>query len=623
MFLNDKLLLAADLSPHPRYRLLERIGKGGMGEVFRAHDRLTGQSVALKRVYFSLNGPTPPASVQDSRALAQTVAATEPQTQATSPTRLGQTTSVRSLSAQEQTLRLHLTQEFRTLSSLRHPHIVSVIDYGFADDRQPYFTMEFLEGAVSIDKAGRDQPLPVQVALLQQVLQAVTYLHRCGILHRDLKPGNILVTSGAQGLHIKVVDFGLALAARDIDLPNIAGTLGYIAPEILRGDAASPATDLFAVGVIAYELLVGVHPFAGRPTGELVQQALALRPNLEEDSRLDAAMKAVLRRAMAHEPGERYADAVAFSHDLCQAAQLPLPKETLEIRNSFLQAAAFVARGSEFAQLRQALTEAARGRGALFLIGGESGVGKSRLLDELRTLALVRGLRVVQGQAVNAAGGAYQVWKEALRPLCLDAALTDLDAGVLRAAVPDIAALLDRPVPEPPVLTPQSAHMRLLLCIESLLRAQSEPLLILLEDLHWAEATSLAVLQRLLHARALDEQSLLIVGTFRSDERPELPFELPGAQTLVLHRLKPEEIAALSAAMLGAAGRRPELLHLLTHETEGNLSITHFLSSVGCCNGGRRGVVCCLGDRDGAESAFYHRWDRVSYAGMLSQQFVT
>jgi serine/threonine protein kinase len=89
--------------------------------------------------------------------------------------------------------RLALAQEFKTLASLRHPHIISVLDYGFDKNRQPYLTMELLEDAPTLIGFGQDQPRPKQMALLVQVLQALAYLHRRGIIHRDLKPDNVLV----------------------------------------------------------------------------------------------------------------------------------------------------------------------------------------------------------------------------------------------------------------------------------------------------------------------------------------------------------------------------------------------------------------------------------------------
>ena len=119
-------------------------------------------------------------------------------------------------------------------------------------------------------------------------------------------------------------------------------------------------------------------------------------PIFTEDARLGPELSAVLRRALARAPGERYPDAAAFGQALALAAGLPPPAETAEIRESFLQAAAFVARAAELSTLRSALDEAIAGRGSIWLVGGESGVGKSRLLDELRTLALVRGTRVPQ-----------------------------------------------------------------------------------------------------------------------------------------------------------------------------------------------------------------------------------
>ena len=129
--------------------------------------------------------------------------------------------------AQVQSLCLHLAQEFHTLAGLRHPHIVSVLDYGFARDHQPYFTMELLENARTLDESSRDQPFAVRVGLLLQVLQALYYLHWRGVLNRDLKPSNILVIQAAHGLQVKLLDFGLALwtPGMNLERPEVAGTI--------------------------------------------------------------------------------------------------------------------------------------------------------------------------------------------------------------------------------------------------------------------------------------------------------------------------------------------------------------------------------------------------------------
>ncbi|MGK3967745.1 serine/threonine-protein kinase PknK [Sorangium sp. So ce118] len=525
-----------------RYVVLEKLGQGGMGVVYCARDRLTGQRVALKRVRV-----TPSAGIALPGATTLTAA----------PDRAGP-------------LLLALAREFRTLASIRHPHIISVLDYGFGPTREPFFTMELLAGARPLVAATAGQTTAQKVRLLLQVLEALTYVHRRGVLHRDLKPANVLVLGDGDEARVKVLDFGIACLRDQARQSELVGTPDYMALELFAGQPPSEATDLWAVAVMAHEVLLSAHPFEDRSSAGRLSGLLGEAPIGSGDARLGPEMEAVLRRALARSAGDRYEDAASFARELARAAGLPPPAETAEIRESFLSAAAFVAREAELATLHGALDEANAGRGSIWLISGESGVGKSRLLDELRTLALVGGARVERGQAVSVGGAPYQVWEGALRPLCLDAALDDLDAGVLRAAVPDLAALRERPVPELPEVDPQSAQARFIAAVERLLldRRRREPLVLLLEDLHWAEPASLAVLHRL--SSVVAASPVLVIGSYRDDERPQLPEELPGTRRLPLPRLSTNEMARLSGSMLGAIGASPAVVSLLERETEGN-----------------------------------------------------
>ena len=542
-----------------RYVLHELLGAGGTGTVYRATDRLTGDTVALKRVRLQVE-PLDLASAapQAPEGAPLGVSGGHPERSEASATTM----------ADAEALRLSLANEFRVLASLRHPGIIGVLDYAFDDQHQPYFTMEYLPQARTVLEAGREQPLEDRIALILQVLQALAYLHRHGILHRDLKPGNVLVA----GDGVKVLDFGLSIS-RDRAAGTV-GSFGYMAPEVVVGWPAGEPSDLYSVGVMAYELLAGRQLFDTTHVSRVIQNILYTPPNLAALPS-PGGLGAVIGQLLAKDPGQRFLTAEACIAAFCTALDRPVPPETVAIRESYLSAARFVGRQAELGCLTAALDAALAGRGAAWLVGGESGVGKTRLLDELSTRALVAGALVLRGQAVREGGLTYQLWREPLRRLMLTADVSDLEAAILKPVVPDVAALRQRDVPDAPPLEGQAGQERLQWTMAHVFcRQPSAAVVLILEDLQWV-TESLDVLKQLVSL--VRDRPLLVVGSYRDDEAPELPAALPGVPVINLDRLSEAEVAELSVQMLGEAGRQVEVVRLLQQESEGN---TFFLIEV-------------------------------------------
>lgn len=491
-----------------RYVVLEQLGAGTMGIVYLVYDRLGGQKLALKQVLMS-----------DSEQ------------------------------------RLAITREFRTLSTLRHPNIVSVIDYG-SHESQPYFTLEYLPNAFTFDQA----PYP-KIEMFIQMLQALDYLHHRGILHLDLKPSNILVTP--EGV-VKLLDFGLALDSHNEHHQFVGGTLDYMAPELFMRTKPTFASDLWSVGVILYRSLCEKHPFNNSDPSQLITSVLRDLPDLRG---IDSPLALIIQRLLMKDPSSRYASAAELIQALCLATQRPIPNESQAQREGFLQAASFVGRQHEYAMLIRALHEVKSNLAQLWFIEGEAGVGKSRLLDEVRIHALVDGFVVLQGQDVELGALPYQAWREPARKLVLTGELTEFNASVLKELVPDIDELIGIHVPDCLSLTPQANRDRLMRALLDRLQALQAPLLIILEDVHWANE-SLDLLKLLLPH--LEHLPILILASYRSDEKPKVAQEFATAQRMTLERFTQEALSDLSASIIGKNNSTPQLIQRLAQETEGN-----------------------------------------------------
>lgn len=513
-----------------RYTIQDKLGSGAMGAVFRVYDRLTGQTIALKRVLTAME-------------------------------------QVGSSGSSDSTdFRLILSREFQTLASLRHPHIVSVLDYGFDSEHAPYFTMNLVEGAQTLSEASVEQSIETRIRYIIEMLQALSYLHHRDILHRDLKPGNVLVDASGT---VKMLDFGLSLSSA-LSMSNMeagtVGTLAYMSPELFSEEEGSTASDLYAAGVVAYELLTSKRAFAGKNIALLVNSILTMYPDF---SAIDENIVPVIERLLSKNPANRYDNADDVIKALCDATDYPLPQETQAIRESFLQTARLVGRSNELKQLRTRLNDAIDGKGGCLLLGGESGVGKSRLMEELRIRAMVKGVPVFRGEAVSKGGMTYHMWREVLRPLILYMDISEQQASVLKSLVPDIGSLLDRDIADADAIhDPGQAQVRFFNVIRDILLSQPHPMLIMLEDLQWAGGDSIALLKHMMNlARDLP---ILILGDFRDDEQADFSDMLDNPPLISLERLSNEDVAELSMAMLGEAGRAPDVIQLLQRESEGN-----------------------------------------------------
>lgn len=529
------------------YEIKEKLGEGAMGCVFRSVNLLTGEEVALKRVL--IRG-------------GKGAFATE--------------SSIQS--------RIGLMREFEILASLHHPHVINVLDYGFDEQQVPFFTMELLSDATTVVAAAAGSAPRQKIEYLLEILQALVYLHRRGVVHRDLKPSNVLVSRG----NVKLVDFGVAVE-RDSTAAQIkmAGTFAYMAPEVLAGGGHSVVSDLYSLGVMVYQIFGNRYPFgpidspdlaslietstlqAKSPLGGTSTVAHLSKRNAWTRAALnplDTPYWTVIEKLLASEPQQRYQSAKEVIEALSGIVGHRLPTETAATRESILSASKFVGRDAELAKLRNALESALAGLGSAWLVSGESGVGKSRLLEEIRIQAFVQGVLTIRGYAVNQGGGAYQVWQVPLRTLSWYSEPSAADSQLLRSIIPDPRHARAESATYQTVSGDQAS---LLKAIVNLLRNQDRPVLLIVEDLQWAGADSTAVFRFL--APLCATMRLLLIGTYREDEPVDLSRDDAGICHLQVGRLGLESIGKLSESLLGAKGKDPRIIEFLYRETAGNV----------------------------------------------------
>ncbi|MGI8550253.1 MAG: protein kinase domain-containing protein [Dehalococcoidia bacterium] len=223
--------------------------------------------------------------------------------------------------------------EARAMARLRHPHIVTIYDVGETADRRLYLVMELLEGTPLAARISQETPVPPEQvgALLTQLAAALDYLHQQGLVHRDLKPANVMVSEAGA---VTLMDFGIARTLEE-EMPltqtgQVVGTVAYMAPEQISGGAIGPATDIYALGLLAYELFAGRPPFTGSTTSVMLKQLQETPPPLAElRPGLPAVVYEAVAEALAKAPGQRPVSAGTFAAAFAGLSLLPPPTMTL------------------------------------------------------------------------------------------------------------------------------------------------------------------------------------------------------------------------------------------------------------------------------------------------------
>jgi class 3 adenylate cyclase len=484
-----------------------------------------------------------------------------------------------------------------------HPHIVTVHDIG-DEDRQPYIIQEFMEGGSVQDIVDQapDHRLPIDQSLqiAAEVCQALQHAHDRGIIHRDVKPGNIWLTadpSASSGQAIaRLGDFGLAVA---IDLSRLTragmmvGTVAYMPPEQALGGKVDTRSDLYGLGAALYEMVCGRPPFSGHDPVAVISQHLntpPVAPSFHNPS-LPPALNALILKLLAKNPQDRPSSADEVLAAL-QTIRRQIQQGEVVVAAEAPAAApigrvawgTFVGRAREIEQLKERLADAFSGLGSVAMVVGDAGIGKTRLLQEFATYARLRGAQVLWGAAYEGeARLPYGPFAEALRDYVsrtsvetLRQAVTE-GSSVLAALAPEVKAKLPD-LPEPPPVAAEAEAYRLFQEVTEFLKnaSTSAPLVLVLEDLQWADKGSCSLLQHL--ARRLAGSRMLVAISCREAElepshslREALPHlrRESGFWELPLKGLRESEVNELITLLAEQELPRPLVL-ALHQETEGN-----------------------------------------------------
>jgi hypothetical protein len=475
-----------------RYQVKKLLGEGGKKRVYLAHDTRLGRDIAF--------------------ALIKT----------------------EGLDAEA---RVRIEREAQAMGRLGdHPSIMTIHDTG-EHEGQPYLVLPLMPGG---DIEGLIEKAPEGRLSFEQAINITTtvclgleFAHAKGIIHRDLKPGNVWLSADGTA---RIGDFGLALATAT-DLSRLTqegmmvGTAFYMPPEQAMGREVTPRSDLYSLGAMLYEMVTGRPPFVGDTSVAIITQHIDSSPPVSPTwhrKDIPPGLEALIMQLLEKDPEKRPASAADVlkaldTIDLGEVGRAPT-EEAPTVDRDPLYRRTFVGRDTELKLLQSAFDGAASGQGALMMVVGEPGIGKTAICEQLSTYATVRGGKYLVGHCYEEGSLSlpYLAFVEAMRSYVLDRSTRDLRKELGTGAA-DIARIVSevreklnvKPKEEG---DPQEERYRLMQAVTGFLTnaARVQPLLIILEDLHDADKGTLEMLTHV--SRNLGGARLLIVGTYRDVE---------------------------------------------------------------------------------------------------------
>lgn len=485
-----------------RYRLQQQLGEGGAGIIFKAEDEQLNRTVAIKLL------------LNEGDITGDKLA--------------------------------RFRGEARSVARLNHPNIITLYDYAEENGR-PYLVIEYIPGMDlwELDNQQAPKLLPFEQALpiFDGILAALQYSHAHKVIHRDLKPENVMITPDEQ---VKVMDFGLARIEGQSRLTQdglVAGTAAYLAPELAQGELGDHRVDLYAMGVIMYEIVTGRRPFSGDDPLTIVSQHIhaPVVPPQHYNAAIPNDLQEIILKLLAKKPDDRYTVADEVRRDIAPILEHLtssdgagdmleddlLTEETANVQALLEQIARgkMVGREDDLQKLKEHWDLVRLGElniEPFVVISGEAGIGKTRLLRELQVYSGLRDGYIIYGRAHEQdAGTPYALFARVLRNYIIDQAahvlqhqMSGFTAGEIVKLVPQLTEKLGYIQPNPS-LEPAAERTRLLDQVSHFILniAQDQPALLLLDDLHVADPGSLDILATLLNRSA--GNSLMIAGAYR------------------------------------------------------------------------------------------------------------